>query len=250
MSGHSKWSQIKRQKGVADKKKGQSFSKLATQISLAAKSGPAETNLKLRLILEQAKKVNMPGVSIQRAIDRGLGKIEGHNIEEVLYEIYGPSGVTFLVEAATDNRNRTTSEIKNILSKIDGKLAEGGSVRYLYEKNGEIIIKVASENQDEIELMAIDAGAKDIQQEGDVLIVQTDVENLQKVKQELEKGGAVVEEAKLSYQPKTSVFIDEPEKAQKILNLSNALEEVDEVVGVFSNFDISENILRSLSATG
>ncbi len=248
MSGHSKWSQIKRQKGVADKKKGQSFSKLATQISLAARSGPAETNFKLRLILEQAKKVNMPGVSIQRAIDRGLGKIEGHKIEEVLYEIYGPYGVTFLVEAATDNRNRTTSEIKNILSKADGKLAEGGGVKYLYEKNGEIIIKITPENQDDLELLAIDAGAKDIQQEENILIIQTNIENLQKVKQELEKNEAIIEEAKLSYQPKVSVFIDDSEKAQKILNLANALEEVDEVVSVSSNFDISENILRSLTS--
>jgi len=166
----------------------------------------------------------------------------------VLYEIYGPYGVTFLVEAATDNRNRTTSEIKNILSKADGKLAEGGGVKYLYEKNGEIIIKITPENQDDLELLAIDAGAKDIQQEENILIIQTNIENLQKVKQELEKNEAIIEEAKLSYQPKVSVFIDDSEKAQKILNLANALEEVDEVVSVSSNFDISENILRSLTS--
>ena len=247
MSGHSKWSQIKRQKGVADKKKGQSFSKLSTQISLAARSGEPETNLRLRLILDQARKVNMPSASIQRAIDRGLGKIAGQKIEEFIYETYGPSGTAFLIEAATDNRNRTTSEIKSILSKNGGKLAESGSVKYLFEQSGEIVANTGDNNEDELMLAAIDAGAKDIQQdpEGKILIIQTAPGDLQKVKENLEKTGAIIEEAKLTFHPKSTVYIDNRNDASKILNLSNHLEEIDEVIGLSSNFDIKEDILES-----
>ena len=245
MAGHSKWAQIKRQKGVADKKRGQLFSKISSQIALAARDGDnSQKNMKLRLVLDQAKKINMPKESIQRAIERGSGKIAGQKIEEILYEAYGPFGVAFLIETATDNRNRTTSEIKNILSKNDGKLAGSGSVSYLFEKIGEIIIKTV-DDQDKIMFLAIDTGARDIDQEKDFMIIQTNLEDLQRIKIILEKQ-ALVEEAKLTFKPRTTVFIEDLEKAQKILKLSNELEEVEEVLNVSSNFDISENILKTL----
>jgi len=247
MSGHSKWSQIKRQKASADVKKGQLFSKLAAAITIATKeggSGDPQTNFKLRMALEQAKAVNMPKEKINAAIDRGLGKSgTGTMLEEVVYEGFGPSGVAIVVEAATDNKNRANSQIKKILELSGGRLAGPNSVLWMFHKMGLIAIKKKENKFDDVFMTAAEAGAEDVEDAGDVFEVYTKPEDLEKVKKNLTDFGFEVVSSELTLKPSDTVKITDAGQAQKILSLMEKLEELDFVQKVYSNFDIPDEIL-------
>lgn len=243
MSGHSKWAQIKRKKGVADIKRGQLFTKVGRMITLAAREGGGspETNFKLRLAIQKAKEVNMPKESIGRAIKRGTGEIEGEKIEEITYEATGPGGIALIIEALTDNRNRTTSEIRNILARHGGKIAGQGAFRWLFEQKG--LIRVSGKGE-EVELKVIDAGAQDFVEEEEELLVYTKPQDLFKVRKNLEREGLKVLTAELSLEPKEPLKITDKKIAEQILKLMEALEAQSDVARVYSNFDIEEKLME------
>lgn len=248
MSGHNKWSQIKHQKATADLRRGREFSKLSNAIAAAAKQGGGDpqANVRLRLLLENARKINMPKDNLDKAIKRGTGQLPGIKIEEFLYEIFGPSGIAILAEAATDNKNRTTSEIRSVLNRFGGKIASSGAVSHLFEQQGAITVDTSnldSPKQEELELKAIDAGAQDIEKEEGRLFIYTFPHQLEQVKRGLEEGGVNISEAKLSFEPKTTVPITDKEKASQILKLMEALEEIEDVTAVYANFDIPSELV-------
>ena len=239
MSGHSKWSTIKRQKALTDAKRGAVFTKLANAIAVAAKSGTDPTmNFNLRLVLDQARAANMPQANIQRAIDRGSGKLGGEAIEEVTYEGYGPSGMAVIVECATDNKNRTYPDVRLAFSKNGGHLAEPGSVAFQFVRKG-VIRATFTGDADEAMLAAIDAGADDAELDGNELIIYTDPKKLAAVRESLGAAGLAVTEAELSFQPQNTVLITDPETARKAENLMDALDNLDDVTNTYSNFDIN-----------
>lgn len=248
MSGHSKWSQIKHKKAATDKKKGATFSKLAAAISIAAKQGGGDptSNFKLRLAIEKARAVNMPNENVERAIKRGTGGDGTSIIEEVTYEGFGPSGVAIIVEGATDNKNRTTSEIKNIFSEFGGRLAGPGAVSYQFESKGIIVIKT-QENLEEFELELIDMGAEDIEEVENTIMIYTAPEAFGKVRKILEEKGVEIVSSELVKESKNQVQITDKETAEKALKLVEALEENEDVLAVYSNFDIPQEILKQLS---
>lgn len=244
MSGHSKWSQIKRQKLAGDQARGRLFSKLSNTISAAVKKGgkDPETNIHLRLALEQAKAANMPRESIERAIKRGAGELPGAQIEEVTYEAYGPGGIAILIEATTDNKNRTTSELRARLARHEGKLAESGAVSYLFEKRGVISSPDTSSG---IVEAAIDAGAQDFDQSEAGTLIFCDPKSVEQIKSVLVGKNFTISEAKISSEPKSVVPLD-AETAQKVLALMDEIEELDDVSNVASNFDISEEVVKQV----
>jgi YebC/PmpR family DNA-binding regulatory protein len=241
MSGHSKWSTIKREKGAKDASRGLLFTKLGNAIAIAARSGTdAETNFSLRLAIDKARAANMPMANIQRSIDRGSGKLGGSQIQEVMYEGYGPGGVAILVECATDNINRTYPEVKVAFSKHGGNVAEKGAVAFLFEHKGMIRL---SGHSDEILMQTLDAGAEDAQEEAGETIVYTDPKQLAKIRDSLQAIGLEVLDAELTYVPKNSISINDPEIASKIMRLMDALDELDDVVNTHVNFDIEDNLM-------
>lgn len=241
MSGHSKWSQIKRQKGAADLKRGVAFGKLANAIILAARSGgDPSTNFSLKMAVEKARAANMPKENIERAIKRGTGEISGAKIEEVLYEAIGPEGTGIIIEAVTDNRNRTNSEIKNILGKFGGKLASSGAISYQFDRMGKLLIDLAEQDREGLEMKVIDAGAQDFEEQGDVLAVYTKPNELEIVKRALEKLNVDIKEGSLTWEPKDLVIISNQNQAEKTLALMESIDNLDDVTGAFSNFDIKE----------
>ena len=244
MSGHSHWSSIKYQKGAADAKRGKIFSKLARQISVAAKEkgGDIETNPSLRMIIETSKKFNMPKENVERAIKKGTGEIEGAKYEEIMYEAYGPNNVAIIIEGITDNRNRTLGEIKQILSQYNGKLADAGSVKWMFERKGVISVQIENnskytENKDELELKAIDSGAEDVKWQGNILDIYTKQDNLEKVKKNLEEQGIKIESASLDWLAKEEIKLDEKNQ-ESIEKLFEALDENDATQEIFSNIKI------------
>ena len=249
MSGHSKWSQIKRQKGAADVKRGNLFTKMTREIMIAAKQGGGDpdANFRLRLAMDRARGVNMPKDSIQRAIERATGGGEGAQLESIVYEGYGPGGVSVLVEAATDNRNRTAGEVRAAFSRHNGKLAEAGSVQWLFEQKGVIEIDASDARADDIELAAIDAGAEDVQSEKGLVTVYTAPRDFERVKRALETAGVKPASAELSMRATSTVRVD-GEAAQKLLKLVDALEELDDVQQVHANFDVPEEVLQTVVA--
>lgn len=243
MSGHSKWSTIKRQKGVEDKKRGLTFSKLSRAISVAAKSGPdPESNFKLRLALEEAKTANMPKETIKRAIERGSGRGEQASFEEVTYEGYGPAGVAILAEVLTDNRNRAVALLKNIFERSGGNLASPGSVSFQFKKSGLITIK-KPQDSDQAILSIIDLGVEDVEKAEDAIEVYTKPADLEKIKEKLKDLGLEVLTAQIYMRPKTTVAVKDKKEAQRILRLMESLEEQEEVQRVFANFDIEEGLV-------
>jgi YebC/PmpR family DNA-binding regulatory protein len=259
MSGHSKWSTIKRAKGAADIKRGLTFTKVANAITIATKlggSGDPESNPRLRMVMDEARSVNMPKENIQRAIDRGLGKLPGQALEEVLYEGFGPGGVAFIVEGVSDNRLRTNQEVKNIFERSGGNLAGQGSVAYMFERVGEIKVqsaklKVKSKDDEMLEL--IDLGAKDVEDfledlprgeagAGEVqrYLVYTEGSELNTMGTKITQAGFGVESQELVYKPINLVEITDKEMAQKVLDFAGKLEELDDVQKVYANFDIIE----------
>lgn len=245
MSGHSKWSQIKRQKGAADIKRGAVFSKLTNAIILAAKNGgDPNANFALKMAIEKARAGSMPKENIERAIKRGTGEIAGAKIEEVLYEGIGPLGIGILIEAATDNRNRTNSEIKNILNSSGGKLTGSGAVTYQFERMGKFLIDLVGKNREELELQIIDAGASDFEEQGDVLSVYTKANELEMVKRALENQGIEIKEPGLTWEPKNMIDISSKGDADKILKLMEVLDNLDDVTAVYANFDIKDQVVE------
>jgi len=249
MAGHSHWAQIKHKKAKIDAQRGKLFSKLAKEIMIASRLGGPnpDHNPRLRQAIERAKKAKMPSEKIEYAIKKGAGLIEGEAIEEVVYEGYGPGGVAIMVVAQTDNKNRTVAEIRNILSKHGGKLGTSGSVAFLFEKKG--VIEVPADAIDEENLLerAIEAGAEDVQSGGELHLVFTAPEELYQVKENLEKEGVPVERAEISFIPTTTVKVESPEEAQKLLKLLSALEEHEDVSQVISNFEIPEEVMTKIS---
>ncbi|HUG56434.1 MAG TPA: YebC/PmpR family DNA-binding transcriptional regulator [Candidatus Limnocylindrales bacterium] len=246
MSGHSKWSQIKRQKGAADAKRGILFTKVSRELTLAAREGgpDPDANFRLRLAVERARGANMPHANIQRAIDRAAGGGDGAQLESVVYEGYGPGGVSLMVEAATDNRNRTASEIRSAFTKGGGKLGESGSVQWLFEQKGVIELGAGGRDPDEVALVAIDAGAEDVEVDGGLLTVYTSPSAFERVKATLDAAGLKADSAEVSMRPSSSVRV-EGETARKVLRLVESLEELDDVQRVHANFDVPEEVLQT-----
>lgn len=243
MSGHSKWSTIKREKGAKDAARGAVFTKLGNAIAIAARAGAdPDMNFALRLAMDKAKAANMPNANIQRSIDRGSGKLGGEQIQEVMYEGYGPGGVAILVECATDNINRTYPEVKLAFSKHGGNIAEKGAVAFQFDRKGSIRVKGTG---DELMLQALDAGAEDVQEDGDESVIYTDPKELTKVRDTLKDAGIEVTESELTFVPNTTVEITDEATAGKIMRLMERLEEHDDVVTTHVNFDIDESLLES-----
>ncbi len=241
MSGHSKWSTIKRQKGAKDAARGAIFTKLGNAIAIAARGGDnPEMNFALRLAVDRAKAANMPLANIQRSIDRGSGKLGGDQIQEVMYEGYGPGGVAILVECTTDNINRTYPEVKLAFSKHGGNMAEKGAVAFQFDHKG--MIRVAGSG-DDLMLQALDAGAEDVQEEGGESVIYTDSKELAKVRDNLRNENIEVLDAELTYVPNNTISISDASTAGKIMRLMDALEDLDDVSSTHVNFDIPEELL-------
>jgi len=250
MAGHSKWHNIRHKKAKQDAKRGQLFTKLLREITVAARQGGAdpEFNPRLRIAIEKAKKANMPIENIERAIKRGTGELEGVNYEEVVYEGYGPDGVAIIVECLTDNRNRTTSEVRHIFTKYGGNLGSSGCVSFLFEEKGVVTVPKDSISEEELFEKAIEAGAEDIVSEDESYFeVRTEPKDLYSVKELLEKSGVNVEKAELTRIPTTTVEVKNTETAQKLIKLLDALEDSDDVQKVYSNFEMSEDMMKQLA---
>ncbi|CAN5706279.1 YebC/PmpR family DNA-binding transcriptional regulator [soil metagenome] len=244
MSGHSKWSQIKRQKGANDAKRGALFTKIGREIAIAARAGGGDTeaNYKLRLAVEKARSVNMPAETIKRAIERATGSADAEQFEEIVYEGYGPGGVAILVETATDNRNRTAAEVRSIFTKAGGQLAGTGAVAWQFEPRGVVAIMRDGQDPDEVALTAIDAGADDVDTEGDVLEVYTNPVDLEAVRRSLEAAGYSVESAELAMRPTSTIALD-VSAARQNLRLIESLEDLEDVQRVSANFDLPDEVM-------
>lgn len=242
MSGHSKWAQIKRQKGLVDIKRGQAFTKVANAITIAVREGGGisdpNKNVRLRLAIEKARAINMPKSNIERSISRASGKQAGE-IEEVVYEGFGPRGVGLIITAATDNRQRTGSDVKNVLEKGGGSLATRGAVSYQFQTKGLITVAKKERLLDEVFTICVDAGAEDIEEAGDEVLVYTKPEELARVRDAIVRSLSVVD-AQLIRQPLVTVSIASKEDAGKVLTLIEKLEVMDDVQKVFANFDIPD----------
>lgn len=237
MSGHSKWSTIKRQKGVADAKRGQAFTKLSNAITLAVRQGGGvpdpDSNFKLRLAIDRARSMNMPKDNIERAIDRATASSK-ESFDEVMYEGFAPGGVAIIVEAATDNKNRTTSEVKNLIEKNGGSMGNPGSVSYMFDRRGELVVTKNGKTADDIMVTALDEGLEDIEEDDEVFFLYTSPENLMRVKNVIESSGYAIENAELVYKPSTTISIAE-DTFRKVEDLINKIEEHDDVQKVYSN---------------
>ncbi|MFH1652721.1 MAG: YebC/PmpR family DNA-binding transcriptional regulator [Pseudomonadota bacterium] len=247
MSGHSKWSTIKHKKGAADAKRGKLFSKLIKEVTIAARigGGDPDANPRLRTAVDKARDANMPSDNIVRAIKKGTGELEGQAFEEIWFEGYGPGGVALLIETMTDNRNRTVAEIRYLLTKMNGNLGETGCVGWIFSKHG-VLTFDKSIGEDKLMEIALEAGAQDIQADGDYLIVTTDPANFHKVKDAIEKTGLKPVQAEVSMTPQNTVKLDEGQ-AEKMIKLMEALEDHDDVQNVYANFDIDDEILKKLA---
>jgi YebC/PmpR family DNA-binding regulatory protein len=241
MSGHSKWSTIKRQKGAKDAARGALFTKLGNAIAIAAKGGTdPDMNFALRLAVDKAKAANMPAANIQRSIDRAKDK-EAAQLQELTYEGYGPGGVAIIVEVATDNTNRTYPEVKLAFSKHGGNIAEKGAVAFQFDRRGMIRVRGTG---DDIMMAALEAGATDVQDEDDESIIYTEPTDLAKVRDGLKDGGMEITEAELTYVPNTTVEVTDEATAGKIMRLMDALDECDDVTNTHVNFDIDESLIQ------
>lgn len=251
MAGHSKWAQIKRKKAKEDAKRGQVFGKLAKEITIAARlgGGDPDANPRLRWAVQQAKAANMPQDNIERAIKRGTGDIEGVHYEEAVYEAYGPGGVAICIEAMTDNKNRTTPELRHILEKRAGRLGEVGSVMWMFDRRGLIIIEKEALDEDELFDIVVDAGADDIKVGDDAYEVYTPVELLSSVTDELERRGITPTLSEVSLIAKSSVEVA-GDNARKLLFLLDELEDHEDVQKVFANFDVPPDVIEELAAAG
>jgi YebC/PmpR family DNA-binding regulatory protein len=251
MSGHSKWSSIKHKKGAADKKRGKLFSKLSRAIIVAAKDGGPDPagNLALQNAIEKAKSYSMPKDNIDRAIAKGAGTdADAAAFETIVYEGYGPSGVAVIVEALTDNRNRTASEVRHTFAKNDGNLGTAGAVAWLFERRGIVLVEAEGVDEDELMLAAAEGGAEDVVLDGTTFTVSCDVADLVAVREAIEAAGFSVDSAELTMVPKTTVEVADEGEAKKILRLMDQLEDNDDVQDVYANFDIPEQVLETVAS--
>jgi YebC/PmpR family DNA-binding regulatory protein len=250
MSGHSKWHSIKHQKGAKDVQRGALFTKLSRELAVAVRaggSGDPEANYRLRLAVQKAKANNMPNDNIDRAIKKAVGDDSGANYDEVMYEGFGPGGAAILVQALTDNRNRTVSEVRSAFTKNGGNLGESGSVGWMFSNRGVITINADGQDADEIALSAIDAGASDVETADGVIEAYTEPQELKAVEDALRSSGLEIEEAGLRYVPTTNLALEDPQTVQT-LRLIEKLEDLDDVQQVFTNIEISDTVLAQLSA--
>lgn len=250
MSGHSKWAQIKRQKAVSDTRKGQLFTKLGREITFAAREGgpDPEANYRLRLVIERAREQNMPMDTIERAIKRGAGGGEGAALEQVVYEGYGPGGAAILVEVATDNRNRATAEVRNVFTRGGGNLAEAGAVSWLFESRGVVTVEPQEQAADDVALLAIDAGAQDVQVAQGTVEIYTEPRELVQVRRRLEEQGLRVASAEVALVPKSTIQIDE-RHSESLLRLLERLEELDDVQHVHTNVEFPAALVAQMAAS-
>lgn len=248
MSGHSKWAQIKRQKGVADARRGQLFSRLTREIMVAVRQGGAnpESNFRLRLAVEKARDSNMPLENIERAIKRGSGELGASALTEMSLEGYGPNGVAIIVEALSDNRNRTIQDVRSLFSRYGGSLGESGCVAWLFENKGVIMVETEAADAEELALLAIDAGAEDVKIEKGYLEIYAKPQNLEMVRRAVEQRKSVVS-AEVSLVPRSTVILGEKEAFQT-LKFLDQLEELDDIQRIFSNIDYSDAVLEKLRA--
>ena len=251
MSGHSKWSSIKHKKGAADAKRGQLFSKLSRAIIVAAKEGGADPdgNLALQNAIEKARSYSMPKENIERAIAKGSGAdADAASFETVVYEGYGPEGVAVLVEAVTDNRNRTASDVRHAFTKHGGNLGTTGAVAWQFERRGVVLVFAEGADEEELLLAAADAGADDVELDGSSFVVTGDPEVLTPVRNALEDAGFSVESVELAMVPKTTVAVDDESVARRIVRLVEGLEDTEDVQDVYANFDIPEAVLEAVAS--
>jgi YebC/PmpR family DNA-binding regulatory protein len=248
MSGHNKWSTIKHRKGAQDAKRSKIFTKLIKELTIAARlgGGDAEGNPRLRTAVGAARAANMPKDNMDRAIKKGTGELEGVSYEEATYEGYGPGGVAVIIETLSDNKKRTVAEVRHILSKHGGNLGETGSVAWQFDRRGYIAIELEKIDEDSLMEIALDAGADDIQESGDLWEVFTDTADLNTVQSALEEKGIAPAEVKLGQFPKTTVELG-GKKAEQMMKLIDALEDSDDIQNVFSNFDLDEETLKAMS---
>jgi YebC/PmpR family DNA-binding regulatory protein len=250
MSGHSKWSTIKHKKGAADAKRGKLFSKLSRAIIVAAKEGGSDpsANLALANAIEKARSYSMPKDNIERAIARGTGAdSDAGQFETVIYEGYGPDGVAVLVEALTDNRNRTASEVRHLFSKHGGNLGTTGAVAWQFERRGVVLVDASGVDEDELMLAAAEGGADDIELDESTFQVTSAPESLSSVREAIESAGFAVQSAELSMVPKTTVEVSDESAAKRVMKLIDALEDNDDVQEVYANFDIPEQVLEAVA---
>ncbi|MDK2897182.1 MAG: hypothetical protein PWP04_1302 [Candidatus Atribacteria bacterium] len=247
MSGHSKWSQIKHKKAKTDLARGKAFSKLIRLITVSAREGGGnlENNSRLRLVVQKAREMNMPQENIEKAIKKGTGELEGVNYEEVAYEGYGPGGVAIMVEATTDNRNRTTAEIRHLFNKHGGSLGESGCVSWVFERKGLISFERGKVDEEEIMMIAIEAGAEDVRTGETTLDIITAADDFEKVRAAIDQQGLEYAVAQVTMIPKTTVNLDE-QQARQVLKLIDLLEDHDDVQDVYANFEIADEVLNSI----
>jgi YebC/PmpR family DNA-binding regulatory protein len=249
MSGHSKWSTIKRQKGANDARRGAVFTKIAREVMVAARQGGGDpdANYRLRLAMDKARTVNMPADNIKRAIERATGGGDGDTIEEIVYEGYGPGGVAVLVEAATDNRNRTAAEVRSVFTKAGGQLAGSGAVAWQFEPRGVVVVDRSGVDADEVALAAIDAGAEDVDTEdAERIEIYTSPGDLEAVRRALEGAGIAIETAEVTMVAQNTVPL-ESDKARQALRLIETLDDLEDVQRVTANFDIPEDVFAEIA---
>lgn len=249
MSGHSKWATIKRKKGATDAKRGKAFSKVIKEITIAARHGGGDPagNPRLRTVIEKAKAVNMPHDNIQKAIKRGTGEIEGMVIEEITFEGYGPNGVAVMLEVTTDNRNRTVADIRHTFAKNGGNLGESNSVAWMFTRRGVIPVAKAGLSEDQLMEIALDAGADDLRDAGDIFEILTQPGDLHAVYEALLAKKVKADAGELRFEPQNTIKLDEA-AAEKMLKLMELLEDHDDVQNVYANFDIDDAVMEKLSA--
>jgi YebC/PmpR family DNA-binding regulatory protein len=249
MAGHSKWSKVKRFKGAIDVKRGKLFSRFSKEIMVAARMGGGDIDLnpRLRSAVLGARAQNMPNDTIERAIKKGTGEIAGGIVEELVYEGYGPSGVALMVEAATDNKNRTAADIRRIFSKNNGHLAATGAVSYLFKRKGQITVPQSAVGEDRLLEVALEAGAEDLVVDDESYLVTTPHDQLYQVGEAIRQAGVPIEQQKLTFIPENLVPIEEASLADQVLRLCDELEENDDVQNVYGNFDIAEKLLARLA---
>lgn len=247
MAGHNKWSKVKHIKGAADAKRSQLFSKLSKEITIAARGGgDPDLNPRLRSAVNAARKQSMPSENIERAIKKGTGELGGEAIEEIVYEGYGPGGIAFLIEVATDNKNRSAADIRSLFNKNGGNMGSAGSVAYLFDRKGEIRVPLGALGEDAMLEAALEAGAEDVNQDEDDHVIHTTVETLFEVASSLAKNGIESSSQKLVFVPKSTTSISDSAIAAGLIKLSDALDDYDDTQTVYSNFDFTDEVMTAL----
>ncbi len=246
MSGHSKWASIKHKKAAIDAKRGQLFTKLIKELTAAARSGGGntDTNIRLRTAIGKAKESNMPSDNIEKAIMRGTGELPGVTYEEATYEGYGPAGIAIMIDVVTDNKNRTTAELRNIMSKKGGNMAQAGAVSFLFSKKGYIVVEKSAVDEDKLLNIVLDAGAEDMKSDDRIHEITTQPQDMEVVKKAIEDKKIPIQSAEVTMIPSTTIKISDKSTANSILGLMDALEEHEDVQHVYSNFDIPDELIE------